>query len=112
MATVLFARRAFAIVIAPSTRRFDGRCVSSCSPTNPGEEETTVETASSKPSDGQFFSRQTPVGFAVFVAGLAHDLFRQGRRGWLLVPRQRLEIVAKELLVEAGLTPARLVLVG
>src|ERR1035438_4446979 len=44
--------------------------------------------------------------------GFGNDFRRQLRAGWRLVPVQRFEIIANELLVEARLALAGLVLIG
>src|ERR1700735_5541931 len=51
-------------------------------------------------------------GFAVLIAGAGDDLRRQCRAWRTLVPVERFEIVADELLVEARRTDADLVGVG
>ena len=52
------------------------------------------------------------VGLYVLACRTQNDVGRQCRPGWCLVPVQRLKIIADKLLVEAGLVPTGLILVG
>src|SRR5688572_7232726 len=57
----------------------------------------------------EFLAGEQPVGFEVAVGRGGGDLGRERRRGRPLVPVERFEVVAHELLVEGGLRVPRLV---
>ncbi len=56
--------------------------------------------------------RQPLIRFHIFRGSFLHDIGGQHRAGRSFIPRQRFEIIADELLVEAGLAFAGRVLVG
>ena len=63
-------------------------------------------------SASELLPRQPLVGFEVFGGGLGDDVGGEHGAGWGFVPVEGFEVVADELLVEAGLATAGGVLVG
>src|SRR5262245_1292418 len=49
---------------------------------------------------------EATVGLEVLVTRARNDVWRQRRHGWLFVPANGFEVIAHELLVEAGLRTA------
>src|SRR5439155_18193584 len=60
----------------------------------------------------ELFSGQQVVSLEVLVAGFGDDLGQERRRGRLLVPIERLEVIPDKLFVETGLAAAGLIPVG